>query len=508
MMVAFRYDNGAVGALYYSREIPSLLQGPARCRSSSAAPGVITFESNGAFVLVRGARPAADHPARACATSAATRRCTAISAGAIRDRPRARDEPRARDGRSAADGSDLREPSRRRRAVTDPLRHHHHRQRRRRRHDGARAGGATPAHPRARARRLRPAGGRELEPGGRLEASPLPDRPSAGSTSAAREFRPYTHYCVGGNTKFWGSVLYRLRREDFGELAARRRRVAGLADRLRHAGAVLRPRRAALPRPRRPRRRSDRTAARPVSRTAPVPHAPGMARDRRRAAGQGLHPSPLPLGLHAARASRAAASCAIPATRSPAGCTRRATRTSAPSRRRSRAPNVTLWTRRVRAAPDHRSPRGTRVEAVEVERDGDDRRASSAPLVDRLVRRGQLGRAAAALGHRPASARAGQLVGPGRPPLHGAPRDDDAGVPSVAAERDRVPEDRRHQRLLPRGPRHAYPLGQIQSQGRTHGVMAQTVVPVDPALGLRRLGVARRRLAGDVRGPARRTTTA
>ncbi len=31
-------------------------------------------------------------------------------------------------------------------------------------------------------------------------------------------FRPYTHYCVGGNTKFWGSVLYRLRREDFQEV--------------------------------------------------------------------------------------------------------------------------------------------------------------------------------------------------------------------------------------------------------------------------------------------------
>ena len=29
------------------------------------------------------------------------------------------------------------------------------------------------------------------------------------------EFRPDTHYNVGGNTKFWGSVLYRLRREDF-----------------------------------------------------------------------------------------------------------------------------------------------------------------------------------------------------------------------------------------------------------------------------------------------------
>src|SRR5438132_5784040 len=30
-----------------------------------------------------------------------------------------------------------------------------------------------------------------------------------------RPFVPYTHYCVGGNTKFWGSVLFRLRREDF-----------------------------------------------------------------------------------------------------------------------------------------------------------------------------------------------------------------------------------------------------------------------------------------------------
>ncbi len=28
-------------------------------------------------------------------------------------------------------------------------------------------------------------------------------------------FRPYTHYNVGGNTKFWGSVLFRLRRDDF-----------------------------------------------------------------------------------------------------------------------------------------------------------------------------------------------------------------------------------------------------------------------------------------------------
>ncbi len=59
------------------------------------------------------------------------------------------------------------------------------------------------------------------------------------------QFVPYTHYCVGGNTKFWGSVLYRLRREDFQASRARRRHLAGVADRLRHARTVLRPGRTA-----------------------------------------------------------------------------------------------------------------------------------------------------------------------------------------------------------------------------------------------------------------------
>jgi predicted dehydrogenase len=53
MMVAFRYDNGAVGALYYSREIPSLFRG-LRLSKLYGRDGIITFESNGAFVLARG----------------------------------------------------------------------------------------------------------------------------------------------------------------------------------------------------------------------------------------------------------------------------------------------------------------------------------------------------------------------------------------------------------------------------------------------------------------------
>src|SRR5687767_14693133 len=55
MMVAFRYDNDAVGSLYYSREIPSLLRG-LRLSKLYGRKGIITFESNGLFVLVRGQR--------------------------------------------------------------------------------------------------------------------------------------------------------------------------------------------------------------------------------------------------------------------------------------------------------------------------------------------------------------------------------------------------------------------------------------------------------------------
>src|SRR5215471_8237138 len=35
------------------------------------------------------------------------------------------------------------------------------------------------------------------------------------------ELHPHTSYCVGGNTKFYGAALFRLRREDFGEIKHR-----------------------------------------------------------------------------------------------------------------------------------------------------------------------------------------------------------------------------------------------------------------------------------------------
>jgi predicted dehydrogenase len=53
MLVSFAYDNGAVGSLYYSREVPSLFRG-LRISKLMGRRGVISFESNGVVLLARG----------------------------------------------------------------------------------------------------------------------------------------------------------------------------------------------------------------------------------------------------------------------------------------------------------------------------------------------------------------------------------------------------------------------------------------------------------------------
>jgi predicted dehydrogenase len=53
MMIAFRYDNGAVGSLFYSREIPSLFRG-LRLSKLYGRDGIISFESNGVVLVARG----------------------------------------------------------------------------------------------------------------------------------------------------------------------------------------------------------------------------------------------------------------------------------------------------------------------------------------------------------------------------------------------------------------------------------------------------------------------
>ena len=87
-MVAFRYDNDAVGSLYYSREIPSLLRG-LRVSKLLGRAGIISFESNGLFILVRGGGAAPSRHPR-------IPRHPRLSGDVPRLRPRDSREPRRR----------------------------------------------------------------------------------------------------------------------------------------------------------------------------------------------------------------------------------------------------------------------------------------------------------------------------------------------------------------------------------------------------------------------------
>ena len=293
-------------------------------------------------------------------------------------------------------------------------------------------------------------------------------------------FVPYTHYGIGGNTKFWGSVLYRLRREDFGAVP----HAEGVspawpidydtlapyydrAERMYHVHGAsgddpTEPPRGPFPYP-------------------PIPHADGMARIVDQLRGLGLHPSPLPLGLID---PGDAGGCVLCNTCNSFPCRLRKKSDAevcglAPALER---PTVTLWTNALaeRLVTDRT---GRRVEAVEVRR-GSERIRVSAPLV--IVSCGAVNSAALLL--RSASdawphglANSSGLVGR-RYMAHLATmmqsfhpfRPNATVFQKTVAIND----------FYLRGPDSPYPLGQIQAQGRTHGVMAQvvgdTIVPGIP----------------------------
>ena len=291
-----------------------------------------------------------------------------------------------------------------------------------------------------------------------------------------REFRPYTHYCVGGNTKFWGSVLYRLRREDF-EASEHADGVSPAwpidydtlapyyerAERLYHVHGAS---------------GADPTEApRGPFPHPPIPHSNEIAAIVERLRGQGLHPSPLPLGL------------LNPGQ--PGGCVLCDTCNSFPCREHAKSEaetccvgpilergNVTLWTGALarRLLTD---PAGRRIEAVEVERRGQLTRVR-APLV--AVSCGAVNSAALLLRsaserHPAGLANSSGLVG-ARYMAHLATMMQ--GFHPFRRNRTVFQKTVAINDFYLRGPDTPHPLGQIQSQGRTHGVMAQTVEPRVP----------------------------
>jgi choline dehydrogenase-like flavoprotein len=282
-----------------------------------------------------------------------------------------------------------------------------------------------------------------------------------------REFRPYTHYGVGGNTKFWGSALFRLRREDF--------QATEHADGISPAWPIDYD--ALAPYYDRAERLYQVHGAEGVDPTDPprgpfphaaVPHAERMAEIVERLRAEGLHPSPLPLGLrdgcilcrtcnsfpcHLHAKSEADICCVRPAMQ---------------------RPNVTLWTnayaRRLVADAS-----GRRVAAVEVVRDGEPHTVT-APIV--IVSCGAVNSAALLLRstgprHPAGLANSSGLVGR-RYMAHLA-------TMVSAFDRRRANETVFQKTVavndfyLPGRTR--YPLGQIQSQGRTEGVVLKSEAP-------------------------------
>jgi choline dehydrogenase-like flavoprotein len=279
-----------------------------------------------------------------------------------------------------------------------------------------------------------------------------------------RPFRPYTHYCVGGNTKFWGTVMYRLRPEDFkeiehadgvspawpidyGTLAPYYDRAEAMYDVHGEAGC------------------DPTEGPRNPYPLPPVPHSRVVGEIVEQLREQGLHPSPLPLALRAhciyCNACNSFA-CKIHAKGDAEVCAVRPATTR---------PNVTLWTN-AQARRLFTNASGTRVESVEIERDGKVE-TISAPLI--IVSCGAVNSAALLLRsandrHPRGLANSSGLVGK-RYMAHLATmmqgfhpfRVNDTVFQKTVAIND----------FYLKGRRVKYPLGAIQSQGRTHGVMAQ-----------------------------------
>ena len=264
-----------------------------------------------------------------------------------------------------------------------------------------------------------------------------------------KPFQPQVHYYVGGATKLYGAALYRLRPAGLRRAAPRRRALAGVAADLRRLRALVheRPsgstRSTATPartRPRatgrsRTRGRRSRTSRGSSSSSDDLEaggyhpfHAPVRHPARRGRPGQEhLHPLhvvrrlPLPRPRQGRRRDDRGAPGARPAQRHAAG-----RRRGDPARdRRGRAHRD-----RRRRVPRRRARRRTRATS-----------SSSRP-----ARRTRPSSSCSSANDRHPE-RPGQRLGPGRPELH-VPQLQGRRRAGQGAQRHRLPEDARPQRLL------------------------------------------------------------
>ena len=281
-------------------------------------------------------------------------------------------------------------------------------------------------------------------------------------------FQPQVHYFVGGATKLYGAALYRLRKEDFGELQHHDGSSpawpisydelepllhAGRADVPGARGAGRRPDRAARERalsvPGRLARAAHPAARRPARRRR-LPAVPRALRDHAR---RGQHALQLVHPLLDLRRLPVPRACQV--RRGGAGC---ASGARAPERHAAHE-------REGRQAGDERRGHGRERGRRRARRR---RGALRRRRRRRRLRCGQLGQAAAPVGERQAPGRPRQRFRPGRAQLH-VPRQPGRARALARGERDRLPEDARAQRLLSRRRRVRLPTRQHSDGGQVAG---------------------------------------
>jgi choline dehydrogenase-like flavoprotein len=288
-----------------------------------------------------------------------------------------------------------------------------------------------------------------------------------------RTFRPFMHYNVGGNTKFWGAALFRLRESDFETIQHAEgsspawpityRDLEPYYDRAEQLYCV------------RGEQGADPTeAARKPFPHPPVQHEPFVADVVRRLGELGHTPFPLPLGLLSPGAE--------------GGCQLCDTCNSFPCKVRAKsdadtcgitpaleADNVTLWTgaRVLRLVTD---ASGRRVTGVDVRRGGEVLHVSAGTVV---LSAGAVNSAALLLGsatdrHPDGLANSSGLVGR-RYMAHISTMMEafhPLWVNPTSFQKTVAIND-----FYTAGPGRPHPLGHVQSQGRAHASIVKAVMP-------------------------------
>jgi choline dehydrogenase-like flavoprotein len=236
-------------------------------------------------------------------------------------------------------------------------------------------------------------------------------------TETAKAFQPQVHYFVGGATKLYGAALYRLRKQDFGEL----RHHDGISPAWPISYDELEPyyTQAEQLYQVHGARGEDPTEP-PVSAPYPFPavsHEPRIQQLADDLAAAGLQPFHAPCGIRLNEADMAYGACIRCSTCDGFPCLVHAKSDAEvlAVRPALEHPNVTLL-RNARAVALHTNPAGTAVRGRG--RAGGRHGDLQLGHRGRVLRSGKLGQAAARLGHRETSERSLKPLRSGWPQLH------------------------------------------------------------------------------------------